>query len=94
MSGGGGLHQASRSEAISMHVELPDDIMRRAEANVGDVLLAVAVQLYSDNRLDFVDALAVAGISSDDFSQELIKRDISINQYPPVRIGRGDSAAA
>lgn len=65
-----------------MNLELPDDILNRAEANAADVLLALAIQLYSDNRLDHADAKTLSGMSADNFNRELVARGLSINVYP------------
>lgn len=76
-----------------MHLDLPEDIVKRAEANAGDLLLALAIQLYSDNRLDYADAQRLAEMPREDFNQELVKRGISINQYPAIQVGQKRSAA-
>ncbi len=71
-----------------MRIELPDVIVKRAEANAGDVLLALALQFYSDNRLDYDDALQLAAVTSDVFNHELLAHGISIHAYPPISARR------
>jgi predicted HTH domain antitoxin len=68
-----------------MNLELPDDIMRRAEASQLDVRVALAVQLYADNRLDYDDARRLADVCEAVFNRELLTRKISVQKYPPRR---------
>ena len=77
-----------------MRLDLPDDIMGRAEANACDLLIALAIQLYSDNRIDYTDAVELSGLACAKLNEELIRRGISIHQYPAIRVRREDSAAA
>ena len=77
-----------------MQLEIPDEIVKRAEANAGELLLALAIQLYSDNRIDYTDALRLAGIEEEKFDQELVSRGLSIHKYPPIQVRRKKSAAA
>ncbi len=65
-----------------MQLKLPDDILRRAEANQEDLRLALAVQLYADNRIDYTDALKLAGVSHDVLTRELLSRALSVQSYP------------
>jgi predicted HTH domain antitoxin len=65
-----------------MNLTIPDDIVRRAEAGPGDLLSALAIQLYADNRIDHTDACLLAGTSRADFNRELVTRGISIHLYP------------
>jgi len=67
-----------------MNLSIPDDIVRRAEAGAGDLLAALAIQLYADNRIDHADACRLAGTSRADFNRELVTRGISIHLYPPA----------
>lgn len=67
-----------------MHVEVPDDILRRAQANASDVLLAVAVQFYADNRIEYDDALRLAGVSRAELNRELVRIGISLQLYPAM----------
>jgi predicted HTH domain antitoxin len=64
-------------------VALPDDIMTEAEATGKDVLLAVAMQFYADNRLTYAGAVRLAGVSQEQFDRELVRRGISVAIYPP-----------
>lgn len=65
-----------------MRVEVPRDIVVRAGANARDLRLAMAVQLYADNRIDHGDACRLADLSIAEFNRELLARDIGIHQYP------------
>ncbi len=64
-----------------MQLELPDDILMRAEANATDLKLLLALQLYGDNRIDYVDACILSELSSDQLNQELVRRGLPIQQY-------------
>lgn len=68
-----------------MHIEIPDSTLRQAEANRRDVLLAVAMQFYSDNRLDLEVASALAGLKPSEFIREVALRGIGVVQYPARR---------
>lgn len=65
-----------------MHVEVPDELLRKAQANAGDVLLAIAVQFYADNRIDYEDALRLAAVAPIELNRELVCRGISLQLYP------------
>lgn len=67
-----------------MHLEVPDDIMRRAEINAEDLRLALALQLYVDNRIDHADACRLADVSAALFNRELLNRALTVQQYPAV----------
>ena len=67
-----------------MQIEVPDDIVKRAEVNATDLRIALAVQLYADNRIDHADARRLAGLSPERMSRELVDRDITIQLYPPA----------
>jgi predicted HTH domain antitoxin len=67
-----------------MNLRIPDDIVERAEAGAGDLLLALAIQLYADNRIDHADACRLAGASRADFNREIVTRGISIHLYPAI----------
>ncbi len=69
---------------VAMRLELPDHIVKRAEANAADLLLSLAIQLYSDNRLDYVDARTLSGMTGENFNRELLDRGLSINAYPDI----------
>jgi len=65
-----------------MRLRIPDDIVCRAEAAESDLLLAVALQFYADNRIDHADACRLSGLSPTEFNHELARRGLSIQQYP------------
>ena len=46
--------------------------------------LCLAVQLYSDRRLAFMDACELASVLPDVFKRELISRDLSVIVYPEL----------
>ena len=65
-----------------MDLEIPDDIVRRAEASEADLRLLLAIQLYADNRIDHADACRLANLSAGRLNGELLTRQIGIQQYP------------
>jgi predicted HTH domain antitoxin len=65
-----------------MNITVPDDIVARAEAGGDDLLLALAIQLYADNRIDHADACRLAGVARGQFNREIVTRGISIHLYP------------
>ena len=65
-----------------MHLDIPDDIVLRAESNASDLRLSLAIQLYADNRIDHEDACRLAGLSPARLNGELTQRRIGIQQYP------------
>ncbi len=65
-----------------MDITLPDDILRRAEANESDVRLAVAVQLYADNRIDHADACRLARTSTRQLNRALLRSGLGVQLYP------------
>ena len=71
-----------------MNLTIPDDIVRRAEAGAGDLLLALAIQLYADNRIEHADACRLAGASRAVFNREIVPRGISIHLYPAAGLLR------
>jgi predicted HTH domain antitoxin len=71
-----------------MQVEVPDELLRKAQANTGDVLLAVAVQFYADNRIEYEDALRLAAMAPNELNRELVRRGISLQLYPNVQSPR------
>ena len=68
-----------------MKIEVPDDIVFRAEACALELQIALAVQLYSDNRIDHRDACRLAGVSETSFNRELLCRHIGLQLYPAQR---------
>jgi len=71
-----------------MKLEIPDDIVRRAEVGARDLRLALAIQLYADNRIDFGDAAVLAGLTSGAFQQELLARGLSAQIYAVPQASR------
>lgn len=65
-----------------MQVEVPDDIVARAETNAAEIRIFLALQLYADNRIDYTDACRLAGLSTAEFNAELLSRAMGILQYP------------
>lgn len=76
-----------------MLLEVPDEILRRAEANATDMRVAMAVQLYADNRLDHADAVRLSGLSSRAFDRELVSRGLSLQQYRRLGLRRARRSA-
>ncbi len=71
-----------------MQIELPDDILMRAEANASDLKLLLAVGLYGDNRIDYIDACILAELSSEQMNGELVRRGLPIQQYRHVALDK------
>ena len=69
-----------------MQLDVPDEIVRRAEANAGDLLLAIAITLYADNRIDYADACELAGVPSAVLDAELLRWALGVQQYPAVAL--------
>jgi len=65
-----------------MLIDVPDDIVRRAETNGTELRLALAVQLYADNRIDHADACLLAGVPEAEMTRELLHRGICVQLYP------------
>jgi predicted HTH domain antitoxin len=68
-----------------MNLTIPDDIVQRAETSAGELALALAIQLYADNRVDHADACRLAGVPRAVFNREIVTRGISIHLYPAAR---------
>jgi len=68
-----------------MQVQIPDDIILKAQANATDVRLAVAVEFYADNRIDHADAHRLAGVTVEQFNRELLRRGLGIQIYSPIQ---------
>lgn len=71
-----------------MKLELPDDILLCAETTNQELRMALALQLYSDGRVDYADACRLAEVTSKIFDRELAGRDISIIRFPPLSTWR------
>jgi predicted HTH domain antitoxin len=76
-----------------MQFEIPDDIVKRAETNGIELRIALAVQLYVDNRIDHADACRLANLPPTAFNRELLSRKIGVQQYPPA-LGRRSKRSA
>jgi len=72
-------------------IEVPDNIVRHAEANATDLRTAMAIQLYTDNRIDHSDACKLAGLPPGEFNRELIERGIPVQEYPPAGLLRREA---
>jgi predicted HTH domain antitoxin len=71
-----------------MKLIIPDDIVQRAEVGEGDLRIALALQLYADNRLDHADACRLAQLSAGQLNEELLRAGLSIQQYPRVSLAQ------
>ena len=69
-----------------MKLNIPQDIVRRAEATQADIRIALAVQFYADNRIDHADACKLGKLSAAELNHELLARGITVQQYPPVTL--------
>jgi len=67
-----------------VRIEVPEDIRIRAEADEIDLRVALAIQLYVDNRIDYTDACTLSHLKTSQFSRELVSRGITVQQYPPA----------
>ena len=68
-----------------MKLTVPDDILEHGELNETELRLALAVQLYADNRIDHADACRLAGADTAALNRELLRLGLSIQQYPSFR---------
>ena len=75
-----------------MHIEVPDDIVRIAETNEIELRIAIALQLYVDNRVDHADACRLADLPVRAFNRELLSRALCVQQYPARETTRKRSA--
>ena len=69
---------------LGMQLVIPDDIVMRAETNAVELQIALAVQLYADNRIDHNDACRLANLPASAFNRELLTRAIGVQQYPAI----------
>jgi predicted HTH domain antitoxin len=79
-----------------MKLTVPDEILIRGELNETELRLALAVQLYADNRIDHADACRLAAVQPPALNRELLRLGLSIQQYPglgPVPARRTDAAS-
>jgi predicted HTH domain antitoxin len=68
----------------TMKLELPEEVIRRAEITARELRLLLAVQLYADHRIDYHDACRMAEVVPAILDRELSLRNISILRYPPL----------
>jgi len=64
-----------------MKLDLPDNVVRRAEISHKELLLILAIQLYADGRIDHTDACNMAQVTTV-LNRELTRRDLSVLMYP------------
>ncbi len=76
-----------KESRYDMKLELPDDVIHRAEVTVRELRLGLAIQLYVDHRINHQDACQLAGIASHVFNRELTGRDIGVHVYPEALQG-------
>jgi len=69
-----------------MKLNLPNDIVARAELSEYDVRLALAVQFYADNRIDHADACRLAELPPAALNSALLNAGLSLQQYPSHRL--------
>jgi predicted HTH domain antitoxin len=67
-----------------MKLELPDEVIRRAEVTTRELRLLLAVQLYADHRIDYHDACRLAEVVPSILDKELSLRNISVLRYPKI----------
>jgi predicted HTH domain antitoxin len=67
-----------------MQFLIPDDIVLKAQANLTDISMAVAVEFYADNRIDHDDACRLANTTPERFNRELLRRGLGIQIYSPI----------
>ena len=67
-----------------MKLDLPDDILRRAEVSAGEIRLVLAVQLYAEHRIHYSDACRLAGVPVDVLNRALAERDLCVMTYPEI----------
>jgi len=68
-----------------MQFHIPDDIAIKAQANLTDISMAVAIEFYADNRIDHADACRLANAPPERFNRELLRRGLGIQIYSPDR---------
>ena len=76
-----------------MKLELPDDVVARAEISPRELRLALATQLYAEHRIDHNDACLLAGVLPGTLNRELTERDISVIRYPKLNTKRRSKAS-
>ena len=76
-----------------MELDLPDDILRRGGVTATDARIALAVQLYADNRIDHADACRLAGVPACELNEELLRVGLGVQQYPVLPVGARNRSA-
>ena len=69
-----------------MKLNLPADIVASAELSEYDVRLALAVQLYADNRIYRADACRLADVPPAALNFALLNAGLGLQQYPSNRL--------
>ena len=81
---GGRAPPGQLSYAVCMKLDLPDDLLRRAEMSAGEMRLALAVQFYAEHRINYSDACHLAGVPAEILNRALAERDLSVVAYPEI----------
>ncbi len=68
-----------------MQLQLPDEVINRTRSRPEGLRMALAIQMYCDNRVDHQDACKIAGVAPEWFNRELLMRGLNIQQFTPVR---------
>jgi predicted HTH domain antitoxin len=69
-----------------MQLDISNEVIRDSQLGALDLYLALACQLYADNRLDYAQALSLSKAAADTFNRELLRLGICVQRYPkPVR---------
>lgn len=67
-----------------MLINIPDNITEVKAVSQGDIVLALAIQLYVDEEVSLAKAADIAGLSQFDFQKLLATKNI------PLRYNTGD----
>jgi predicted HTH domain antitoxin len=67
-----------------MKLDLPDDILRRAEIGVVEMRLALAVQFYSEHRISHADACRLADVPAEILNRALAGHHLGVVHYPDI----------
>ncbi len=67
-----------------MQLELPDEVINRIGASSDGLRMALAIQLYCDNRISHDDACLLSGVVPAWFNRELLQRGLNIQQFTPA----------
>jgi predicted HTH domain antitoxin len=69
---------------MEMLINIPDNITEVKAVSQGDIVLALAIQLYVDEEVSLAKAADIAGLSQFDFQKLLATKNI------PLRYNTGD----